>query len=386
LNLTVRLARRHQITYVCHRNADPQEARRAAIFLAEHGIGCVVVDHVVPKKSGPTFYLRLVANLASPLPYSVASHRSAAMRKALHELAANRPIDLLHCEWTPYAQTVRRLQDIPVLVMAHNVESLIWQRYWEAESQPLKRWYMRQQWRKFRRFEARTFATVNRGVAVSDQDADRIATEFNVPRPDVVDNGVDTSFFRPMEEDRESDHILFLGSLDWRPNLDAVSVLLTEIFPKVRAVQASARLSVVGRNPPAWLNEQIQANAGVSLHANVNDVRPYLARCGMLAVPLRIGGGSRLKILEALACETPVVSTRIGAEGLHLDHGQHLQVTDGIEDMADALIRCIRNPQAAQTQARSGRQRVLERYDWDILADKLEQVWLSCAFQRTKGT
>src|SRR5205807_10069120 len=95
--------------------------------------------------------------------------------------------------------------------------------------------------------------------------------------------------------------------------------------------QASARLSVVGRNPPSWLSEQIQANAGVSLHANVNDVRPYLARCGMLAVPLRIGGGSRLKILEALACETPVVSTRIGAEGLHLESGQHLQVTEGLD-------------------------------------------------------
>src|SRR5947209_16532085 len=207
LNLTLRLAQRHQVTYVCHRNADRQEAQRAAIYFAEHGIACVVVDHVVPRKSGPAFYFRLAANLASPLPYSVASHRSASMRRALYELATNRPIDLLHCEWTPYVQAVRRLQDIPVMVMAHNVESLILQRYWETESQPLKRWYMKQQWRKFRRFEARTFATVNRGIAVSDQDADRIATEFNVPRPDVVDNGVDTSFFRPMEEDRESDHI-----------------------------------------------------------------------------------------------------------------------------------------------------------------------------------
>jgi glycosyltransferase involved in cell wall biosynthesis len=98
----------------------------------------------------------------------------------------------------------------------------------------------------------------------------------------------------------------------------------------------------------------------------------------MLAVPLRIGGGSRLKILEALACETPVVSTRIGAEGLHLEPGQHLRVTVGIEEMADALIGVIGSPKAAQAQARLGRRRVLERYDWDTLADKLEQVWLSC--------
>jgi glycosyltransferase involved in cell wall biosynthesis len=134
----------------------------------------------------------------------------------------------------------------------------------------------------------------------------------------------------------------------------------------------------VGRHPPPWLERQIQGRQGITLHADVADVRPYLARCGMLAVPLRIGGGSRLKILEALACETPVVSTRIGAEGLHLEPGRHLQVTNGIEEMADGLIQCIRNPQAAQAQARLGRKRVLERYDWDLLADKLEQVWLSC--------
>src|SRR5439155_11709737 len=107
LNLTLRLARRHQITYVCHRNSDALEARRAAVFFAEHGIACVVVDHAVPRKSGPAFYVRLAANLASPLPYSVASHRSAAMRKALRELAANETIDLWHCEWTPYAQSLK---------------------------------------------------------------------------------------------------------------------------------------------------------------------------------------------------------------------------------------------------------------------------------------
>jgi glycosyltransferase involved in cell wall biosynthesis len=396
-NLTLRLAQRHHITYVCHRNADTVEARRATLFFAEHGIAPVVVDYAVPGKSGPSFYLRLAANLASPLPYSVASHRSAAMRKTLRELADNQPIDLWHCEWTPYAQalTVPSGQWLvaskesdsalatghwplatPVLVMAHNVESLIWERYCQSEPNALRRWYMKQQWRKFQRFERRTFASASRVVAVSDQDAERIATEFGVPRPEVVDNGVDVSYFRPMGVEREPAHILFLGSLDWRPNLDAVAVLVNEIFPKVRVAEPAARLSVVGRNPPAWLAKQIQGRPDVTLQANVADVRPYLARCGMLAVPLRIGGGSRLKILEALACETPVVSTRIGAEGLHLEPGQHLQVTNGIEDMAGALISCIKNPQAAQAQARLGRRRVLERYDWDILADKLEQVWL----------
>jgi glycosyltransferase involved in cell wall biosynthesis len=379
LNLTLRLARRHHITYVCHRNADAQEARRAAIYLAEQGVAPVVVDHTVPAKSGPGFYFRLAANLASPLPFSVATHMSSAMKKALRELATSQPIDLWHCEWTPYAQAARRLNGRPRLVMAHNLESMIWERYYQTEPNAVKRWYIKQQWRKFKRFERRTFAEANQVVTVSEEDAHRVATTFGGPKPEVVENGVDTSFFRPTGVEREPAHILFLGSLDWRPNQDAVKMLLDEIFPRVRSEVPSARLSLVGRHPPDWLGHQVQGKVGVSLYGDVADVRPYLARCGMLAVPLRIGGGSRLKILEALACETPVVATRIGAEGLHLENENHLQIVSGIEEMAGALVHAIRNPLEVLAQARSGRKRVLDRYDWDVLADKLEQVWLQMA-------
>jgi glycosyltransferase involved in cell wall biosynthesis len=110
----------------------------------------------------------------------------------------------------------------------------------------------------------------------------------------------------------------------------------------------------------------------------VADVRPFLARSAVLAVPLRIGGGSRLKILEALAGELPVVSTRIGAEGLELETGRHLTVVPGVDDMTAALLACLRDPVAAQAMARRGRQRVRERYDWGMLAEKLEQVWYDC--------
>src|SRR6202035_3062144 len=108
------------------------------------------------------------------------------------------------------------------------------------------------------------------------------------------------------------------------------------------------------------------------------DVRPYLASCGILAVPLRIGGGSRLKILEALACGLPVVSTRIGAEGLCLEPGRHLTVVDTVEDMAGALLGCLRAPERALAQAERGRQAVLAHYDWDALADRLEAAWFRC--------
>src|SRR5262249_8608746 len=168
--------------------------------------------------------------------------------------------------------------------------------------------------------------------------------------------------------------ILYLGSLDWRPNLDALTLLLDDIFPRVRARVPEARLAVVGRSPPEWLRQRVRSLPGVELHADVPDVRPYLAQSAVMAVPLRIGGGSRLKILEALAAGLPVVSTRIGAEGLALRPGQDYTLADTTQEMSSALVDCLVRPEEARRQAEEGRQTVSGRYDWASLADRLERV------------
>ena len=378
LNLTLRLARRHHVAYICHRNADAAEARAAAEFLISHGISVRTVYWTPPRKSGLAFYARLAANLLSPLPYSAATHNSPALRRALRDHAATHPVDLWHCEWTPYAQAVRGLGVARRLVVAHNVESVIWQRYFENESHPLRRWYIGQQWRKYVRFERRVMGEVDQVVAVSGLDAERLQRDFGAGQVDVVENGVDPAYFRPQPIRREPGRLLFLGSLDWRPNLDGVGLLLERVFPAVRAAAPSARLSIVGRNPPEWLRKTAAAVPGVELHADLPDVRPELARCGLMVVPLRIGGGSRLKILEALATNTPVVSTRVGAEGLELEDGRHLSIAEGIDDLPGAILREMRAPAAAQARAERGREAVLQRYGWDALADEMERVWYDC--------
>jgi glycosyltransferase involved in cell wall biosynthesis len=203
--------------------------------------------------------------------------------------------------------------------------------------------------------------------------------DFGAKRIEVVDNGVDTSYFQPAGIERIPGQIVFVGSLDWRPNLDAVRLLLERIFPEVRKREASARLCLVGRNPPRWLYRETSMRPGVELHADLPDVRPFLHRSTVMAVPLRIGGGSRLKILEALACGLPVVSTRVGAEGLCLEPGRHLKVVEDIDAMAEALVQCLRKPDEFRAQAEQGRKIVCARYDWRVLADKLERVWIDTA-------
>ena len=377
-NLLRRLARRHRITYVAHRNADLVEAEDAALALRAAGIEPLIVERSVPTKSGARFYARLLGNLASSLPYSVATHTSPALTAAVRDLSNREKVDLWHCEWTPYAQTMRTAFDHspPFLVMAHNVESLIWQRYVEAESNPAKRWYIQRQFRKFEKFEQWAYSTADRTVAVSLDDAKLICERFGATRVDVVDNGVDVAYFQPAPAlARDPYQILFLGSLDWRPNLDGVQMLLDTVFPIVRQQEPRAKLVLVGRQPPAWLRERVNNEANVELHANVPDVRTYLHSSGMLAVPLRIGGGSRLKILEALATGLPVVTTRVGVEGLLLEPDRHVTVTETVEQMSEAILNGMKSARGLQLQATRGRQRILERYDWDPLAKRLEEVW-----------
>jgi len=382
LNLALRLAPRHRITFIAHSNDDTAEASR---FLHEHGIEAILVDRIIPVKSGPRFYARLAVNLACPVPYSVASHSSQALRQAVQSHARRHRIDVWQVEAIMLVDALADLESCPKVIIAHNVESLIWQRYFEAAVNPLKRWYIKQQWRKFERFERRAFAAATRVVAVSEQDATLIRDRFGGRDVDVVDNGIDRDYFEAVQPDPDPRTILFLGSLDWRPNLDAVGLLLDRIFPGVRAADPSARLCLVGRKPPEALVRRVQGFAGVELHADVPDVRPYLARSGVMVVPLRIGGGSRLKILEAVAAGLPVISTRVGAEGLELVPGVNYIAADEPQAMTDALVAWIRDPRPARAMAEGSRTFVLNRYDWDTLADRLERIWFDSLGSPTPG-
>ena len=252
LNLMLPLARRHRLTYIARSQGNAAEDQQAVAFLSDHGITPRIIDDPIPRKKGAFFFARLAANLFSRLPYSVSSHVSPRMRQACAEHAANHLVDLWQLEFSGYLYALQGLS-ARIVVQAHNVDTLIWQRYHEAERHPLKRWYIRQQWRKFETFERQAFRAATRVVAVSPEDAALAREKFGVEHVDVVDNGVDVASFREVQPMGNSRAILYLGALDWRPNLDALRLLLDAIFPEVRRRVPDAQLRIVGRHPPAWL-------------------------------------------------------------------------------------------------------------------------------------
>lgn len=381
LNLLRALAPSHNITLVAHRNPQPDEVSEGVRHLRSLGIETVLVSPsraiIQSRRRRIGFGVQLAKSLFSPLPFSAALHQCQAMVAAVKELHTRQRVDLWQCEWAPYSNYLFQAGVGPTFFMAHDIQTCIWQRYVESESSYPKREYLKRQARKYHEFERRVFSAIDQSATVTEEDANRVEDMFHAARPIVIDNGVDLTFNHPSHDKRNRNEVLFMGSLDWPANQDAVRSLIHRIIPAVQKEFASVELTVVGRNPPSSLEQEIKHSSFAKLFANVPDVRPYLRRCSLLAVPLRIGGGSRLKILEALATQTPVVSTLVGAEGLRLVSGRHFFGTESIDEMAPAIVDCLRNPTRARKLTQSGFELTTQEYDWKMLAEKMEMAWRS---------
>lgn len=385
-NLLTRLASKHRITLIAYNNRNENEQREAEDYYRGLGINVALLGDFVPEKRGPGFYARLIGNLLSPLPYSVQSHNRRSLRDFVRKNTGTGRFDLWHCEWTPLAECCLGIVREPWLIMAHNVESLIWRRMAESEQSSWKRWYIRQQYLKYDRFEKKAYSRTPQLVTVSEDDARLAERDYGARAVQVVENGVDAGYFQrnprvpgDPHADREARHLLFLGSLDWRPNIDAVELLLDRVFPAIRHRVPNAALSIVGRRPTEQLVERVKTVEGVELYADVPDVRPFLWKSAFLIVPLRIGGGSRLKILESLAAACPVVSTVIGAEGLQLEHERDLLLGSTSETLIEQAVRALEDPDMMRRLGDTGRETVLMRYGWDGLAGKLDALWKNVA-------
>lgn len=374
-----RLADGMDITFAYHREGPDDPA--AVEAMADAGIALRPVDRAPLRKQGLRFAWDLGRNLLLPVPYMVMAHRTAAMRRLVAGELDRGAYDVVHAEWTPLLANVPGDGGAAVSVAAHNVETRIWERYLENESNLARRAYIAGQVAKVRRFEQDAFRRAHAVMTVSPEDAALAAAWSGRDDIEVVPNGVDAGFFAPRPDAAVRPHeLVFVGSLDWRPNLDGVSWFLDACWSRIRAARPETTFTVVGRNPPAWLAERLDATPGVTLAGGVPDVRPYVARAAINLVPLRIGGGSRLKICEALAMQRPVVSTSIGAEGLALDGG--LTRADGDDAFAAAVLAALDDPDAQAVQARHGRALVLERYTWDRIAPRQARIWERLAARR----
>lgn len=373
-NLLRHLAKHHDITFICRNHEGVTD--NDPVPLEKAGIRTVHIDHPIRKKNGAGFYLALMMNLFSSYPYSVSSHFSKMLVQEIQALRDQLPFDLIHCEWTPYTiNLLPFLQTIPAVVDAHNVEALIWQRNYEVERNLFKKSYIFLQWKKMVAFERKAFSLYSRIVTVSEPDKEIIAGLVPQQSIDVVDNGVDIDYFHPDGSDVRPYSIVFTGSLDWRPNVNGLLYFLDEILPLVQENFPAVHCTLVGRKPMQVLIDKVNDRKNVTLTGTVDDVRPYMNEGAAYIVPLLIGGGSRLKILEAMSMEKAIVSTSIGAEGLHVVDNKDILLADTPENFAAAIGRLFQDRDIRGKLGKAGRKLVEEKYQWKVLARKLEESW-----------
>jgi sugar transferase (PEP-CTERM/EpsH1 system associated) len=367
-----RLRRDHFITYLTL--ASPGDGPEAFDRSKEYCHRLAAVPHRVSRKFGAGFYCELGLNLGSALPYALQKYRSPAMRRAVARETGLSDYDVVVCDFLAPSVNLPSDLGVPAVLFQHNVEAMIWERHYKNETNRLKKAYLYGQWKKMYNYERKACGWFEAVVAVSDVDRELMRKEYGADQVFDVPTGVDTQYFQPMGAEPDSSELVFTGSMDWMPNEDAIVYFADEILPRIAARIPGVKLTVVGRNPTGRLAALAEGNERVRLTGRVEDIRPYVDRAAAYVVPLRVGGGTRLKIYEAMAMGKPVISTSIGAEGLPVRDGQEVLIADDPQAFAGAVVALLTDRAMAERVGRAAREVVCERFGWDHAAAAFSEV------------
>jgi len=325
--------------------------------------------------------LDYLLHLPVAAPYAVSRFASAVVRRQLQGWFDEQRFDVAVCDFLDAAVNFPKKLTIPTVLFQHNVETEIWRRHAETESNPIRKMIYRMEFAKMLRYEQKIVREYQHVIAVSENDKKLMSQWTDESRIAVVPTGVDLRQYRPEPVPREvGPLVMFVGAMDWEPNIDAVEYFCDEIWSQVLAAVPEARFRIVGRNPDRRV--QKFASSSVEVTGRVASVIDHLRDAAVVIVPLRIGGGTRLKIYEAMAAGKAVVSTSIGAEGLDVNHGRDILLADTQREFAESIIRFLRDRQLRSNFERAAAELAV-KYDWSAIGDKFSVVLEAVAENRT---
>jgi glycosyltransferase involved in cell wall biosynthesis len=363
-----RLHARHEVHYVAYDNpAQPEGLQRAKEYCSY--VYPLKLD--VPPRRSLKFAGQLAGNLFAALPLSITRYSSAGMRSKIAELAATFNFDSLVCDFLTPAPNFPDISK--AVIFQHNVETMIWRRHTEQAPDPLRRAYFKMQADRMFNAERDFCRAAKRVIAVSPQDAALFEKMFGV-KSYPVPTGVDLDYFRRPADSRHTSDLVFVGSMDWLPNSDGVNYFVREILPLIWQRKPDCTLTIVGRSPASDIKALAEQDSRIQVTGTVADVRPFLWGASVSIVPLRIGGGTRLKIYEAMAAGTATVSTTIGAEGLDVSHPENIRLADTAQAFAGECLKLLGNAEEREAVAAAALHLVTSKYSWDAITDQFEKL------------
>ena len=381
-NLIAGLAQRHEVHLLSF--GDPAASRGTPLDDLCHS-----VQVIAPPER--TMLQRLQGLALSRLPDMAQRLPSPAFQSALDATLEQLDPDVVEVEGIEMAQYLfqaashRGAANRPLLVFDdHNAEYVLQQRAFETDVRQPKRWlgaaYSFVQWQRLKGYERQACRVADRIVAVSAPDAAAICRLDPELKPVVVPNGVDMAYYTASVPALGTDKgpgpqdLVFTAKMDFRPNVDAVLWFAGAVLPYIRRESPQTRFWVVGKDPHPRL-APLAADPGIAVTGWVEDVRPYIAAAALYVIPLRIGGGTRLKVLEAMAMGKAIVSTSLGCEGFDLTSDQELSIADTPDQFAAAALALLRDPQRRERMGEAARQHASSNYDWRMIVPRLEQVY-----------
>ncbi len=376
------LSRRHHITYLTLvSDRVPPDWKIKAAEYAHQTEGISWKER--PKSSFVSRLDLLLNTASSRYPYVVEKYRSPLMKRRINQL--EKQADLVVCDFLAPAINVNGLI-APSLIFEHNVESQIWERRYRMSKGPIK-FLVRMQWHRMLQYEKEACRKFDGIVAVSARDQEMLKSVFRLEKVlGYVPTGVDTAYFKPDPMAVRRPHqLVFTGSMDWHPNEDAVLWFVRRIYPELKSMVPDAALTVAGRDPSPKMKQLQKEDRSISVTGSVEDIRPYMASASAMIVPLRIGGGTRIKIFEGMAMGLPVISTSIGAEGLPLENGRNILIADDPNRFAQAAAKILLDPPAANRIAADALSLVRNRYSWSSVARIFETYCLKLVHEAPGG-
>ncbi len=327
-----------------------------------------------PKKSKYHTYAGVLFSLFSKRPFCVFAYRSSSFKKCFLEIMRTEKIDLVHVDTIGLAQFNNETIHVSKVLTHHNIESILMKRRAEVEANPLARLYLSQEAKKLETYELQESPKFDANIMVSDIDKEELKKRVPDIKTAVIPNGVDTDYFH-VQQTEGLPSLIYAGGMNMFANKDAVMYFLKEIWPRIKAERPDINFFAIGQDPPQDLLEIGRNDSNVHVTGYVDDVRPYIAKASVYVVPLRVGGGTRLKILDAMAMGKAIVSTSIGCEGINVKKGENILVADNPSEFANIVLELIDNPDRAKKLGEAARRLVESRYSWEIIGRKLQEVY-----------
>ena len=369
LEMLRRLRARHEIHYLALHDGNPEALARSSEYCSK----AWPVPFALAPRASARFWIQTLRGLFSPLPVVVARKRSPAARRMIEKLLSAERFDSVVCDFL--SPTVNLPAAQPFVLFEHNVETVIWRRYAETARDPFRRAFFRGQAERLLRFERAACRRATHVISVSEADATLLRNLCEITNVSAIPTGVDANYFaRPSSFPKAAtSDLLFVGSMDWLPNIEGVLWFVREVLPVIRRHLPRCTLTIAGRRPAASIRA-LTADSLLRVTGTVDDTRPYLWGAAVSIVPIRIGSGTRLKIYESMAAGTAVVSTTIGAEGLDVTAPGNIRIADTPEAFANACIELLTNPEARARQAAAARRLVRESFSWETVTARFEEI------------